>query len=161
MPVSVCRNCGKEARRIITVFEKAGQPLSEPQDQCEHCAPSGLHEEPAWLRHKPVPTWESRPHLYRKTEGAQGEIIYQPTDENLADLEAQLSKPCDEDVAAMEAQRNRQVSLPQDEDGMKDVMARADRKAREFLQHFQETTDEYNRQMQQYWEQETEDLRVQ
>lgn len=142
----ICGNCNREARRITVKFDPR-------REECEHCADGGLHLEPAWKRDKPTPLWESRPWLYRKTTTPDGETVYQPTDENLADLEAQIMKPSAEDQAALDAMKNR-PARPID-------MGKAEFVATQFLQHFKETTEEYERANAEYWNTAADDLKVQ
>ena len=105
------------------------------------------------MRHRPVPLYESRPHLYTKETGPNGETVYQPTDENMADLEAQVCAISAEDQAAIEARRNRPVK-PID-------MGKAQFIAAKFLQEFKEVTEEYERANAEYWNTAAEDLKVQ
>ena len=141
-----CGNCNKECRKITVKYDPR-------REECEHCADGGLHLEPAWKRDKPTPLWESRPWLYRKTTGPDGETIYQPTDENRADLEAQVLKPSAEDEAAIAAWRNR-PARPID-------LGKAEFVAAQFLQHFKEVTEEYEKANAEYWNTAAEDLKVQ
>lgn len=143
----ICGNCGSEVRKVTIKFHP------EAQETCERCADGGLHQIPAWQDHRPVPLWESRPWLYKKTTGEDGETIYQPTDENRADLEAQVCKPSAEDEAALEARRNR-PTMPID-------LGKAHAVAAGFLQHFKSVTEEYERANAEYWNTAAEDLKVQ
>lgn len=142
----ICGNCNQTCQKVTVKFDPR-------REECERCADGGLHLEPAWKRDRPTPLWESRPWLYKKTQGTDGETIYQPTDANLADLEAQVSKPCAEDVAAIEARRNRPVK-PID-------LGKAQHIAESFLEHFKEVTEEYERANADYWNTAAEDLKVQ
>lgn len=142
----ICGNCNQECRKVTVKF-------NPDREECEHCAEGGIHHDPAWLRHRPVPLYESRPHLYRKINGKDGETIYEPTDENKADLEAQIMKPSAEDEAAIKAMRNR-PARPID-------LGKAEFVAAQFLKHFKETTEEYERANAEYWNTAAEDLKVQ
>ena len=144
----ICGNCGSESRKITVKW------TPERQESCERCADGGLHQRPSWMDHKPVPLWESRPWLYKKRTGPDGETIYDPTDENTADLEAQVCKPSAEDEAAMAARRNRQVPVEAID------MNKANAVASDFLQHFKEVTEEYERANAEYWNTAAEDLKV-
>lgn len=151
----ICGSCGKDARRVKTLFDVGGKPLPTPKDECEHCADGGKHEDPAWLRDKPVPLWESRPWLYKKKDNPEGGYMYEPTDANLADLEAQIMKPSADDQAAIEKRRNRIVS----EDSID--LAKAHALAREFTEAFEKASRDYEEANAEYWNTAAEDLRVQ
>lgn len=143
----ICGNCGSEARRVTVKFH----PMRT--ESCEHCADGGLHHDPAWLRHKPVPRFESHPNEYKKTIEPDGSVLMMPTDESRADLEAQVTKMSDDDKAAIEARRNRPVK-PFD-------IGKAHAVAAGFLQHFKEVTEEYERANAEYWNTAAKDLKVQ
>ena len=142
----ICGNCQQECRKVTVKFNPR-------REECEKCAEGGLHLDPAWLSHKPVPLYESRPWLYKKKTGPQGETLYEPTDANLADLEAQVCAVSAEDQAAIEARRNRPVK-PID-------MNKAHSVAAGFLQHYKEVTEEYEKANAEYWNTAAEDLKVQ
>lgn len=142
----ICGNCNQECRKVTVKYDPR-------REECEKCASGGLHLEPAWKRDKPTPLWESRPWLYKKTTGPDGETIYQPTDENMSDLEAQVSKQSVEDIAAIEAQKNR-PNKPFD-------LSKAEVVAAKFLEHFKSVRDQYEQANAEYWNTAAEDLKVQ
>lgn len=141
----ICGNCQQWTSKIV--IKESGQ------EECEKCSEGGLHLEPAWKRDRPTPLWESRPWLYKKTTTAEGETVYQPTDENLADLEAQLSKTSADDQAAIDAMKNR-PERPID-------LGKAEFVAKQFLDHFKAVSDEYERANAEYWNTAADDLKVQ
>lgn len=141
----ICGNCGRSAQKVTIKF------FPERSESCEHCADGGVHHDPAWMRHRPVPLYESRPHLYKKSIGPQGETVYQPTDENMADLEAQVCAVSAEDKAAIEARRNRPAK-PID-------MGKAEHIAAKFLQEFKEVTEEYEKANAECWNSAADELR--
>jgi hypothetical protein len=153
--MAICNSCGEESRQIKTVFEVGGKPLPAPKDECENCASGGIHMEPAWARHKPTPLWESRPHLYRKKDNPDGGDYYQPTDENLADLEAQLTAPAIDDVLAVteavEHKRQNRRTAPLTGDELKQVLARAHRMAAECVESHNETVKQHVTATEEYW----------
>lgn len=103
----ICGNCQQWTSKVV--IKESGK------EQCENCADGGLHLDPAWMRHKPTPRWESHPHEYRKTYEPDGSVLMMPTDESKADLEAQILKPAEDDVIAhekaLEAKRGRKTVL--------------------------------------------------
>ncbi len=143
----ICGNCKSECRKVTIKFFPA------QKEECEKCADGGLHLEPAWKRDKPTPLWESRPWLYKKTTGKDGEAIYNPTDENLADLEAQILKPSADDQAAMERRRNR---TPGEIDINKARSIAAD-----FESAYSQAWNQYEEANAEYWNTVADDLKVQ
>lgn len=143
----ICGTCGQSAQKVTVKF------FPERKEECEHCADGGVHHDPAWLRHRPVPLYESRPHLYTKETGPDGETIYQPTDENRADLEAQVCAVSQDDQAAIDAMKNR-PARPID-------LGKAEFVAKQFLDHFKAVSDEYERANAEYWNSAADDLKVQ
>lgn len=143
----ICGNCKSECRKVTIKFFPA------QKEECEKCADGGLHLEPAWKRDKPTPLWESRPWLYKKTTGPDGEAIYNPTDANLADLEAQILKPSADDQAAMERRRNRK---PSEID-----INKAHALAAKFVAEVEQANRDYEEANAEYWNTAAESLKVQ
>ena len=136
----ICGSCGNEARRVRTLFEVDGKPLPIPLDECEFCAHGGQHFDPDWMRHKPVPLWESRPWLYTRKQNPDGGWMYVPTDENLADLEAQVCAPASDDVQAeqeaKEKKRATRRTEPLTGEELSRALARANRIATECVEAY-------------------------
>lgn len=162
--MAICNSCGKESRQIRTIFEVGGVPLPEPKDECQNCKDGGLHLDPAWQRHRPTPLWESRPHLYRKKDNPEGGSYYEPTDENLADLEAQILAPAADDAAvietAIEAKRQTRRTEPLIGDELKLALERANRIAENCVQAHNQTVSEHAANQEEYWDGVSEGLRT-
>jgi hypothetical protein len=153
--MTLCRNCNKEASRIRTVFEIAGKQLAEPKDCCEHCKDGGLHNDPDWMRGRPVPLWESRPHLYKKKDDPDGGSMYEPTDENRADLEAQIMKGCEDDEvrlqAAIEHKRKNRRTAPLTPEETALMLQRAHKIAEPAVNAYKEQQKQFEEAEQAYW----------
>lgn len=143
----ICGNCGQDARKVTVKFH----PVRE--ESCEHCADGGIHHDPAWMRHKPVPRWESHPNEYKKRTEADGSVLMEPTDENKADLEAQVTKMSEDDKQAIESRRNRQPK-PID-------MNKAISVAENFVKEYGEVWKQYEEANADYWNTAAEELKVQ
>ena len=141
----ICGNCQQWTSKIT--IKDSGQ------ESCEHCADGGLHHDPAWMRHRPVPRYESHPREYRKIDQPDGSVLMQPTDESQADLEAMVTKVSDDAKAAIEARKNRQV-------GEIDP-GKAEEIARGFVTQYQEVWKEYEQANAEYWNTAAEELKVQ
>lgn len=141
----ICGNCQQWTSKV-TITEHG-------KEQCEHCSNGGLHLEPAWMRHRPVPRWESHPKEYKKREQPDGSVLMEPTDESKADLEAMVTKVSDDDKQAIESRRNRQA-------GEIDF-GKAHTIASNFKQHYEEVWKEYEQANAEYWNTQADDLKVQ
>lgn len=143
----ICGSCGHHARKVTIKFHPARE------ESCEHCADGGLHHDPAWMRHKPVPRWESHPNEYKKRDLPDGSVLMEPTDESKADLEAMVTKISDDDKQAIEKRRNRK---PGEIDMNKAVAV-----AGNFVKEYREVWREYEQANADYWNTAAEELKVQ
>lgn len=146
----ICRTCNKDALSVKTLFEIDGKPLPEPKDECDNCKSGGMHNDPAWLFDRPAPLWESRPHLYRKKDNPEGGSYYEPTDENRADLEAQIIAGSSDDRAFIENKaKTRLMAIP--EENLPSVLARANAMAANAVQSWQEQMKAFDDANKEYW----------
>ncbi len=152
--MAICGSCGADVRRLVTKFQNDGSL----KDECENCKPGGFHQDPAWLRQRPVMGWESKPKMYVKSESPDGGAHYEATDELRADTEAQICRPAQEEIDALEKKRK-------DRDRLRPLtsteIARAHRLATEAVNAFKEAAVEAQKQEEETWAEATKPLRVQ
>lgn len=89
--MAICGNCGAEGARVRSRWLE-GKQLP---DECPQCSPGSFERFKSVRDGQISMGWEYMPSKYRKTDNG-----YVPTDELIADTEAELSKACPEDEQA-------------------------------------------------------------